>query len=309
MGNNGYKRYLREKRNAIFNAYVKFDYEVKTIEIKEITTVKEVKNKINQIYYLKKDKNFINNIQIYYNDKLLENNNHTMEDYGLTRSTEPYRLRAKCSSENLIKIKVKYNNNSENDKNIKNYKNHGESPEEYLSKIESPLIKINYINNANNDPWYKDFLKILNTKIIYMKENEKINDIRNILKQKFNIIGKEYFDIYKGDQLLDDDKTIKFYDINNSDILTINSSRKDKFLVIFSGMSQEVGKYVSNSDKIWDIYSSIEKYFYENSYKGDRNAGYELIYQNISISKENTFGDYEFKEVNYIVVSLRFMTG
>ena len=308
MGNNGYKRYLREKRNAIFKAYVKFDYEVKIIEIKEITTVREVKNKINQIHYYKKDKNFINYIQIYYNDKLLENN-HTMGDYGLTRTTDPYRLRAKCSSENLIKIKVKYNNNSENDKNIKNYKNHGESPEEYLSKIESPLIKINYINNANNDPWYKDFLKILNTKIIYMKESEKINDIRNILKQKFNIIGKEYFDIYKGEQLLDDDKTIKFYDINNSDILTIKSSRKDKFLVIFSGMSQEVGKYVSYSDKIWSVYSSIEKGFDENKLKSDKDADYELIYQNISISKENTFGDYEFKEVNYIVVSLRFMTG
>ena len=134
-------------------------------------------------------------------------------------------------------------------------------------------------------------------KEITVSENNKIKDLKQkIGKIKFKI-DQKYLQIYKDNQLLDENNTVSSYHITKSDILTIKSSRQGEFLIFFSYDDKKVGKYVANEDKIFEAFGSIIEFFQE-----DYELTVELIFQSYSINSKKTVGQLNMKEFDTILV-------
>ena len=134
-------------------------------------------------------------------------------------------------------------------------------------------------------------------KEITVSENNKIKDLKQKIGKIQFKIDQKYLQIYKDNQLLDENNTVSSYHITKSDILTIKSSRQGEFLIFFSYDDKKVGKYVANEDKIFEAFGSIIEFFQE-----DYELTVELIFQSYSINSQKTVGQLNMKEFDTVLV-------
>ena len=134
-------------------------------------------------------------------------------------------------------------------------------------------------------------------KEITVRENNKIKDLKQKIGKIQFKIDQKYLQIYKDNQLLDENNTVSSYHITKSDILTIKSSRQGEFLIFFSYDDKKVGKYVANEDKIFEAFGSIIEFFQE-----DYELTVELIFQSYSINSKKTVGQLNMKEFDTVLV-------
>ena len=134
-------------------------------------------------------------------------------------------------------------------------------------------------------------------KEITVSENNKIKDLKQKIGKIQFKIDQKYLQIYKDNQLLDENNTVSSYHITKSDILTIKSSRQGEFLIFFSYDDKKVGKYVANEDKIFEAFGSIIEFFQE-----DYELTVELIFQSYSINSKKTVGQLNMKEFDTVLV-------
>ena len=134
-------------------------------------------------------------------------------------------------------------------------------------------------------------------KEITVRENNKIKDLKQKIGKIQFKIDQKYLEIYKDNQLLDENNTVASYHITKSDILTIKSSRQGEFLIFFSYGDKKVGKYVANEDKIFEAFGSIIEFFQE-----DYELTVELIFQSYSINSKKTVGQLNMKEFDTVLV-------
>ncbi len=134
-------------------------------------------------------------------------------------------------------------------------------------------------------------------KEITVSENNKIKDLKQKIGKIQFKIDQKYLQIYKDNQLLDENNTVSSYHITKSDILTIKSSRQGEFLIFFSYDDKKVGKYVANEDKIFEAFGSIIEFFQE-----DYELTVELIFQSFSINSKKTVGQLNMKEFDTVLV-------
>ena len=136
----------------------------------------------------------------------------------------------------------------------------------------------------------------------------KINDVKDIINKKQGKISPQYVQLYKGEELLDETRTVESYDITQKDTLSIKSSRKGEFLVFFWSKERKVGKYVTEGDKIYEAFDYIKFKFkdYLNS-NNDANLVYknEIIYR----FKHSTFGNLDIGENSKIIVTEQVLSG
>ena len=132
--------------------------------------------------------------------------------------------------------------------------------------------------------------------IISIEENNKIKEVKDkIIKKISRKIEPKYAQIYKNNQLLDENNTVSFYGIKPSDTLVIKSSRQGEFLVFFSGEKGKViGKYVTKNDNIKQVFRTLFYIFYDHSS--------DLIFDSITINDNATFGDLNIQENDKIIV-------
>ena len=139
---------------------------------------------------------------------------------------------------------------------------------------------------------------------ITITKKDTIFDVkRKICKIQYKI-DFSYINIYKDEQLLDENNRVSNYNITPSDILTYKSSRKDEFLVFFDGHE----KLVTKEEDIYSAFNQIDEYFHITPYS---KYGYskKLIYENIILSSNSTFGEYNIKEGSSIFVELKALKG
>ena len=77
-----------------------------------------------------------------------------------------------------------------------------------------------------------------------------IKDVKDIINKKQGKISPEFVQVFKGDILLDENRTVESYNITQKDTLSIKSSREGEFLVYFWCKERTVGKYVKSYDKL-----------------------------------------------------------
>ena len=104
-----------------------------------------------------------------------------------------------------------------------------------------------------------------------------IKDAKNIINKKQGKITPEYVQVYKGDTLLDESRTVESYNITQKDTLSIKSSRKGEFLVYFWCKERTVGKYIKKYDSIYEAFNCI-KFKFKDYLNAKNNAC--LIYEN-----------------------------
>ena len=119
-----------------------------------------------------------------------------------------------------------------------------------------------------------------------------IKDAKNIINKKQGKITPEYVQVYKGDTLLDESRTVESYNITQKDTLSIKSSRKGEFLVYFWCKERTVGKYVTKYDKIYEAFNFI-KFKFKDYLNSNNDA--DLVYENKIICD---YGDPTFKNEN-----------
>ena len=167
------------------------------------------------------------------------------------------------------------------------------------NKNESQIPKPQEKNNTNENSNCKENVNVKETKNSSLNNEDK----RSKLEQKEKIgkiqfkIDQKYLQIYKDNQLLDENNTVSSYHITKSDILTIKSSRQGEFLIFFSYDDKKVGKYVANEDKIFEAFGSIIEFFQE-----DYELTVELIFQSYSINSKKTVGQLNMKEFDTVLV-------
>ena len=142
---------------------------------------------------------------------------------------------------------------------------------------------------------------------ITIKEKNKIEILIDKISSIDGRINRNYILLYKGDQLLDENKRVSSYNITPSDILTYKSSREGEFSVFFTKNNLQIEKLVTAQDKIDDILSSIRYYFATNN--TSRYYYLRLIYDNIELDRIKTLGDYNITENARIIVEDGFLQG
>ena len=68
---------------------------------------------------------------------------------------------------------------------------------------------------------------------ISIRPNNTIKEVKDIINQNQGKINPEYVQVYKGNELLDETRTLSIYNITSSNVFLIKSSRKGEFLVFF----------------------------------------------------------------------------
>ena len=71
------------------------------------------------------------------------------------------------------------------------------------------------------------------TREITIKGINKISELKQKISAIQSLIELKYLQLYKGDQLLEDENKVSFYQITAADTLIAKSSREGEFLVFF----------------------------------------------------------------------------
>ena len=133
-----------------------------------------------------------------------------------------------------------------------------------------------------------------------------IKDVKDIINKKQGKITPEFVQVFKGDILLDENRTVESYNITQKDTLSIKSSRE--FLVYFWCKERTVGKYVKSGDLIYDAFNFIKFKFkdYLNS-----NNDVDLVYEDKIIFqfKHATFESENIKKNSKIIVTRQMICG
>ena len=147
---------------------------------------------------------------------------------------------------------------------------------------------------------------------ITVRGNDKINILKYRIDKIQDKIDYHYIIIYKGDQLLDENKRVSSYNITPSDILTYKSSRKDEFSVFFYDGNTEVEKLVAKEDGIGSAFQLIRKRFIKEE-RHNKWIGHSIkfFYENVELYAGKTFGDYNIKQSSkiYVEISIQHLDG
>ena len=137
------------------------------------------------------------------------------------------------------------------------------------------------------------------TREIQIKGINKILEVKDKISQIQSLIEFKYLQLYKGDQLLEDDKTVSSYKITKLDTLTAKSSREGEYLVYFCDDDTKIPKYVTKDDTIYDAYRPIRRYFLDHSRYG---FDEEFFFKSIKLYRDDTFGANEILERDKIII-------
>ena len=133
----------------------------------------------------------------------------------------------------------------------------------------------------------------------------KIKDVKDIINKRQGKITPEYVQVYKGEILLDDNRTVESYNITQKNTLSIKSSRTEEFLVYFWSKERTVGKYVTKEDNIYEAFNWVKFKFKDYSVS---NYDPTLIYSSYAIHNQEkyTFESLNIKENSKIIVTIPF---
>ena len=145
-----------------------------------------------------------------------------------------------------------------------------------------------------------------------IKKTDKISRVKEIIFNTYRQDDtyntyKKYVKLYKDGQLLKDSRKVKSYDINSSSVLETKSTKKGEILLFFCDSKTQVGIFVTEKDKVYDIFKSIE-YNFPQVY--EYKEGFELICNSrVIYRKSTTVGELELKNFDKVIVIERILDG
>ena len=95
---------------------------------------------------------------------------------------------------------------------------------------------------------------------IFIEGTNTIKELKDKINKHQGKIDAKYVQLYKDNQLLDDNNTVSSYNIVPNDTLTYKSSKKI-YLITFEDSKKKVSIYVTKDETISSAFSKVENNF------------------------------------------------
>ena len=141
---------------------------------------------------------------------------------------------------------------------------------------------------------------------IFIEGTNTIKELKDKINKHQGKIDAKYVQLYKDNQLLEENKTVSSYNIKRLDTISIKSSREGEFLVLFCNNDQKVCKYVTKDDDVYSAFYSIKYQFDDNSRYGFRAR---LMYKGKEIYNKSTFEQNNIFNFCKIIVIKDYLLG